>query len=185
LLIIRDNLYHQTVSDLIRLSKEDGWDGYYFDFRGQCSDHEFPADTQHFGQVLGSLLSLKTFKNCGDCHWRLHLKKKGYSSVYLKIRDSASGMTFKFKTDNFVGIHQMTLESVIAYMAFDKYYHGAYRSDFVEVEYTPVGTSMDRYSTVELLEEINRRNKEDLPDWSKRLTKGMDKQSELNKLCVA
>lgn len=187
MLIIRDNLYRQTLSDLVK--KDNEWDGHYFDLRGQCSDHEFPGDSYTLGQVLGSILTLKTFKNCGDCHWRLHLKKKGASSVYLKIKDVSSGMTFKFRApttkDGVTGITSMSVSDAIAFVAFDKFYVGAYRSDFKDINYTVIENSIEQYSTVELLEEINARQKRELPDWSQRLTKGKDKQKEFNKLFAA
>jgi hypothetical protein len=138
-----------------------------FDFRGICSAYCFPESTESFTNMFGNGVCLQKIKLWGhEWRWRLSKKRNGNASVHLRLYHRGEKFAFHFKKSGFNDL--ATIEQVIEQMATAKNYVGL----FPEVEPTVVVhkrlvNEFDSKTTVELLEEVNRRYKAENPDWPK------------------
>jgi hypothetical protein len=175
MLIIRNsNEYHTSLRETIK--KDEDWDGYYFDLRGACEDHAFPDDEAFFASMFGQLIRLRTFKRHGDCHWRLHMKKKGVSSIYLKVRDCDTSISFKFcaPCSDLKGYLDLSVRDTISMVAYDKYYKGASKNAPAQITYPVYDKGIEQFSNQEMLDEMELRNKQANPDWADDLRRMKD-----------
>lgn len=137
-----------------------------FDFRGDCSDYCFPESTNGFVTMFGNVVSLQRIKLWGhEYRWRLSKKRNGEASVHLRIYHRGEKFAYHFKKKGFNDL--ITCEQLIEQLATKEHYVGLFPELEPVIEHRwRLVNSLDEKTTAELLEEVSRRYKAEMPDWA-------------------
>lgn len=138
----------------------------HLDFRGSCADKCFPESKMVFTTMFGNTINLLKVKIWGEeWRWRLSQKRNNDASIHLRLYHKGEKFAFHFKRKDFNDL--ATIEQVIDQLARKENYVGLFPEvEPMEIVHRRVVNELSSLSNAQLLEEVNRRYKAEMPDWA-------------------